>query len=753
MTAVHPDQQAEQAYLDTAYRCLDQGHALAERNIAQHQAGDLAAHRAMHRALAILKDAKGQGQLIHGRLDRLGEEPLYVGRRVVFNEDRDVLVVGWHAPAAHAFYEATPDEPGPVQLKRTFLEEERRLVQLVDEIVRGSASAVTNLPPGDDLVSDALLAELDRSRDGAMRDVVATIQAEQYRIIRAPRDGVLVVQGGPGTGKTVIGLHRAAWLALNDEELRRQGLLIVSPNAALLSYTSGVLPTLGVGDLYQTDVAGLYLGEATVQGVDDPLAARVKGSERMAEVLRRALAARIGWTGEDLTLTIGPMRVVVARTDVEALLEDVRSRPLSHADGRVMVRERLSRLAFMAYRESSVAAGRLVAANEVAIRRLAAFTNAVDRMWPTFTPEEFLRTLYGTQSLLVAATDGVLTAEERASLFRPQAGAIGEEPWTAADLLCLDELAGMFNGDDTRYAHVVVDEAQDLTPMQARALARRCPSGSFTILGDLAQATGPFIRDRWEELTQHLGGPDAAPTSVENLRFCYRVPGSALELAAGQLPLISPDLQAPTAVRPGRVAPVATWAAEEELLEQALLAARTAVEAGATTGLIVPDGLYDELVRVAESSGGGVGDGRSGDFSAALSVVPATLSKGLEFDAVVVAAPERIVADHEHGRRLLYIALTRCTQELRLVHSGELPEGLQHLDLRAGDVPQDVYPASLAELEEWNVEPVSGSTDDLTALVQRLSDEDRQMVHDLVVRLLRTAPAVEGPSPAGSEEA
>ncbi len=749
---VHAEQEAEQAYLDEAYRCLDQGHALAERHVAQHQAGDLAAHRAMRRALAILKDAKGQGQLIHGRLDRPGEDPLYVGRRVVFDEDRDVLVVGWHAPAAEAFYAATPDEPGTAQLKRTFVEEERRLVRLIDEIVRGGAGAATAVPSGDAVVSDALLAELDRSRDGAMRDVVATIQAEQYRIIRAPRDGVLVVQGGPGTGKTVIGLHRAAWLALNDEELRRQGLLIVSPNAALLSYTSGVLPTLGVADLYQTDVAGLYLGEAAERGVDEPLAARVKGSERMAEVLRRALAARIGWTGQDLVLSVGPMRVVVPRAEVEALLDDVRRRRLSHADGRVMVRERLSALAFAAYQRYSSDAGRLVAVNEVAIRRLAAFTNAVDRMWPTFTPEEFLRTLFGTQSLLVAAAEGVLTAEERASLFRPPTASIGEEPWTAADLFCLDELAGMFDGDDTRYAHVVVDEAQDLTPMQARALARRCPSGSFTVLGDLAQATGSFIRDRWEELTRHLGGA-AAPVeaSVETLRFCYRVPGSALDLAARQLPLISPDLRAPTAVRPGRLEPVATWAEEGELLEQALLAARTAVEAGATTGLLVPDALYDELMDVAARSGGGVGDGRSGDFSADLSAVPVTLSKGLEFDAVVVAAPERVVADHEHGRRLLYIALTRCTQELRLVHSGDLPEGLQHLDLRARDVVPEAGP--IATTEEAPEGPVVVPADDLVALVGRLSDEDRQLVHDLVLRLLRNAPGPGAQAAVSGEEA
>ena len=729
MTAVHPDLDAEQTYVANAYRSLDSGLAMAEKSFADYQAGDRTTNRAMQRALAILRDSKSHGQLVFGRIDRGDDEPLYVGRRVVFDEDRNVLVAGWYTPAAQAFYEATAEQPGDVDLKRVFVEEDRRVMQILDEIVRGSARQVTALPPGDDLVSDALLAELDRSRDGAMRDVVATIQSEQYRIIRAPREGVLVVQGGPGTGKTVIGLHRAAWLALNDEALRRQGLLVVSPNSTLLSYTSGVLPTLHVDDLHQTDIGGLYVGEASVRATDDPLAARVKGSAEMAEVLRRALAARIGWGGDDLSLTIGPMRVVLPRADLVALVDDVRARRVSHSEGRTLVRESLSRLAFEGYREATRQAGRLAQANEAAIRRLAAFTNAVDRMWPAFTPEEFLRSLYGTQSSLVAAAEGVITAEERAALFRPQAPAIGDEPWTDADLVCLDELSGLLNADETRYGHVVVDEAQDLTPMQARALARRCPSGSFTILGDLAQATGAFIRDEWSELTEHLS---ETPSRVETLRFCYRVPGAALELAARQLPLISPSLEAPTSVRPGRVRPLATWAEEGDLLDQAVLAARTAAEEGSTTAIVVPDALYDELV-----SKGDLGNGREGDFSRPVSAVPASLAKGLEFDTVVVAAPERFLTDHVHGRRLLYIALTRCTQELRLVHTADLPAGLEHLDLRATPVVE--------ELVEFDLQPEESAETpqdepDLAALIAALDDEDRRLVHDLVVRLLSVQP-------------
>ena len=471
----HPELDVEQGYVTRAYQLLDKGLADVEHTYASYQEGNRATAAALRRALDILRNSRGSGQLVFGRVDRDGE-PLYIGRRRVHDESKNLVVASWHAPAAQVFYQATPDDPRDLQLKRVFVEQDRVLSQVVDEItaasVRDAQDADVSTPSP---VSDALLIELDRSRDGAMREVVATIQAEQFRIIRAPRDRVLVVQGGPGTGKTVVGLHRAAWHAFNDEALRRAGILVVAPNTAFLSYMSGVLPSLDASDVLQVDLASLYPGEAMAAGADALAVSRVKGSAVMSQVLRRALGARRGWGDEALEFSLGGARTTLAADEIRALVDDVAARDLPHNQARDVLRQSLSAAAYAAYSSAQAAAGRAVIATEPAIRRLSTFTNALDRMWPTLTAEELLRGLYGTQSWLVEASEGLLSADERAGLYREPQSSIADEPWTDSDLFCLDELSYLLNGDVRTYGHVVVDEAQDLSPMQARALARRCP--------------------------------------------------------------------------------------------------------------------------------------------------------------------------------------------------------------------------------------------------------------------------------------
>jgi DNA helicase IV len=652
---------------------------------------------------------------------------MYIGRRRVYDENKDLVVVGWHAPAAKVYYEASPQDPRGLDLKRVFVEEDRRLRAIMDEIVGSGAAAAAGVDSAAPGISDALLRELERSRDGAMREVVATIQAEQFRIIRADRACIMVVQGGPGTGKSVVGLHRAAWLAFNDDDLRRRGLLVVAPNTAFLSYISGVLPSLDASDIHQADLASLYPGEAGVAAIDDPQTARVKGSAQMATVLARALRARTGWHGGDLEFSLGSDRVQIAGPDVAALLADVQDRSLSHGEARELIRQALSALAFRRYTEHQRETRRPIVANESTIRRLSAFTNALDRMWPTLTPEELLRGLYGTQSRLVEATDGVLPPDDRARLYRPLRPSIGDEPWTRDDLFCLDELAHLLSGDTITYGHVVVDEAQDLSPMQARALARRCPDGSFTVLGDLAQATGDSVRDSWAELARHLG---TSAVRVENLSVGYRVPAQVLDLAARQLPLIGPGLLAPRSARSGRHEPRAVHSAPGTVLTEGLSLAGEAVRASMTTALIVADEMFEELCRLCESSGVAAGDGRDGDFAMDLTLVPVSLAKGLEFDCVVVVEPAAMVAAGAVGRRQLYIAMTRCTQELRLVYSRQLPAGLEHL----APPPAPQAPAVGAG---DSAGPQPGMpTDNLAGLIALLDPGDRRLVETLVLRLI-----------------
>jgi hypothetical protein len=603
-TATHPDYQAEQAYISRAYDLLDRGLADSERSFQELDPPHRATAQAMRRALEILRNSRGSGQLVFGRTDMNGER-MYIGRRRVHDENKDLVVVGWHAPAARVYYEASPQDPRDLDLKRVFVEEDRRLLAIMDEIVSSSAVAVAGAepapaPPG---ISDALLRELERSRDGAMREVVATIQAEQFRIIRADRDCIMVVQGGPGTGKSVVGLHRAAWLAFNDDDLRCRGILVVAPNTAFLSYISGVLPSLDASDVHQADLASLYPGEAGVTGTDDPQTARVKGSAQMATVLARALRARTGWHGADLEFSLGMDRVRVAGSDVLALLADVQDRSLSHGEARDVLRQALSALAFRRYQEHQREVGRPVVANESTIRRLSAFTNALDR---------------------------------------------------------------------------------------------------------------------------HLG---SSALRVENLTIGYRVPAQVLDLASRQLPLIGPGLLPPQSVRSGRDDPTAAHSAPGTVLTHAILLARDAVSASMTTAVIVADSMYEELCRLCDSSGVAAGDGRDGDFALELTLVPVSLAKGLEFDCVVVAEPAAIVAAGTVGRRQLYIAMTRCTQELRLVHSRPLPAGLEQL------APPPAMQAPTAGGDIARPEPAS-PTDDMAALISLLGPGDRLLVETLVRRLV-----------------
>ncbi|QVT81489.1 DNA helicase IV [Nocardioides aquaticus] len=735
MSSVHPELSQEQAFVDRAYQLLDKGLGDAERSMADFQSQHRSTAVAIQRALRVLKESKGTGQLVFGKMRSDGED-LYIGRRRVRDENYEPVVVGWHAPAAQAFYEASPTEPGDLSLKRVFTEEQRRLVRVIDEIVASSAGDASD-PGVGSAFSDALLEELDRSRDGAMRDVVATIQSEQFRIIRAPLDRMVVVQGGPGTGKTVVGLHRAAWLAFNHEELRRAGVLVVAPSTTFLTYVSGVLPSLDVTDVDQVELQRLYAGEAEAVSAEETDTARIKGTAAMASVLARALEQRVGWGDDDLVLSLGADRITVPAEDIRVIVSDVSARRLAHSDARDQVRARLSQLAHEKHREEQRAAGRPVRANEATIRRLSAFTNAVDRMWPNFTPEELLRSLYGTQTWLLRATDGLLTPDERARLYRPMAESIGQEPWTEADLFCLDEAAALLTRDTVTYGHLVVDEAQDLSPMQARALARRCPHGSFTILGDLAQTTGPWLRRDWTELTQHLG---STATDLQTLSIGYRVPAPVLELAAHQLPLTGEDLVPPTSIRSGLGPPEILDAGPDGLQDTVVTVVEEKVAAGMSTAVLVPDATYDDWLASLRSADLAPGDGRDGDFAAKVTVVPQSGCKGLEFDAVVLVEPAELAAESLHPPRALYVAMTRCTQDLTVVHAAPLPPGLAAPAPSPARGEDDADVEALAEpappedprLSHPGTEP----RPDLHEMVDRLSDADADLLRSLIGRLL-----------------
>jgi len=643
----HPDLPAEQAYLDEAYASLDRMKEALLRaaesgatEISQQAIEDWATGR-----LRTFEDA--DRGLCFGRIDsEEAGDPIYIGRRWVHDDDRRPLVVNWQTPAARPFYTATPAAPHGVTLRRRFRTKGRALTGISDEALDGSlADAAAS-------VDDFLLEELERARDTRMRDIVATIQADQYHLIAREPVPPLVIQGGPGTGKTAVGLHRASFLLYaHRDQLRR--VLVVGPNPAFMEYVSHVLPTLGEDSVDQRAVAELVDG-AEVTRTDPLEAQRLKADTRVAEVLRRLVDSASEGEPQELVVRMEGRFVGVEADEVGELLAEARAElGLSTAARerfRMNVLRRFyedygARLGGQAYRNFEEV--------ERALRRDGRLTRFLDRAWPAPKPEQIVRRLLTARN----AAEGILDADEQALLRRARSG------WSEADLPLLDEARALLLGTPQQYGHVIVDEAQDLTPMQLRMVARRAVAG-FTILGDIAQATGPIAYDRWDELLPFL--PDGESARVEELRHAYRVPREIMAVAMPLLERIAPDVEPPLAYRVGAEPP--RLVRDEEPL-------RVAYEEAAR--LAGDEGL---LAVIAPASLRG-GDGSSGSLfdDTRIAVLTPREAKGMEFDHVIVVEPAQIVDEAAEGQGLreLYVALTRPTTTLILVHSRPLPKELR----------------------------------------------------------------------------
>ncbi len=643
----HPDVASEQAYLDHAYDCLDRMREALVRagdSVVDDVAGEaLDAWNA--RRLRTFEDAE-QG-LCFGRIDvETVADPTYVGRRWVHDEGREPVVVNWQAPAARPFYTATPAEPHGVTLRRRFRTQGRKLLDVSDEALDGSiAEALVS-------VDDFLLEELERARESRMRDIVATIQADQYGLIARDPRPPLVVQGGPGTGKTAVGLHRASFLLYTHrEELRR--VLVVGPNPTFMDYVSHVLPTLGDESVEQRAVGELVDG-VEVSLSDPPDAQLLKGDVRMADVVRRAVEARVEPQPEQLALRLGGAWIRLREEEVAELVVEARAeRGLSNA-ARELFRMNVVRRFYARYGER-LGGSAFLASDDVeqALKREGRLTRFLDRVWPAPRPEQVVRQLLVSRRALEAAADNILDEDEQTLLARHRRG------WSDADLPLVDEARALLD-PPMAYGHVIVDEAQDLTPMQLRMIGRR-GLGSFTILGDIAQATGPVPYRAWSEVLPHLpGGEDAA---IEELRHAYRVPREIMALALPLLDQIAPGTEPPLAYRVG-AEPPRILQGEPALSLAFEEAARLAGEEG-MLALIVPASLRGREAPALF------------DETHAPLLTPRE-AKGMEFDHVVVVEPAAIVDEAQGGQGLreLYVALTRPTRTLVVVHTRPLPAAL-----------------------------------------------------------------------------
>ncbi|WP_369247516.1 AAA family ATPase [Streptomyces sp. R41] len=621
-----------------------------------------------------------QGPLFFGKLEfgrdagAAGEhagQSYHIGRlRITEHPSAPPLVVDWRAPVSRAFYQASARDPQGVAVRRRFgwapgsRGDSADLTGLEDEHIgegqrEGRGKEETRAHARD---SRILAGEIERPRVGPMRDIAATIQPEQDVLVRGDLTASVCVQGAPGTGKTAVGLHRAAYLLYtHPQRIRRGGLLILGPNRTFLSYISEVLPALGETGVRQSTV-GDEIARHPVTGEDGERAAVVKHDARMAEVLRRALYGNIGSPAEPLAVPDGSYRWRVPVGALRRIVDGVRAEELPYAVGRERVRTRVVRHVL---EQAERRGGTCTNAWVQKISRARPVGAYVDAVWPRVRPEELVAHLLTDADGLAAAADGILDADEqKAILWAKPPRSWKSARWSAADLVLLDEIAGLIEHPEG-YSHLVIDEAQDLSPMECRAIARRASFGSLTVLGDLAQGTTPWAAREWGELLGHLGKPDAA---VVPLTTGFRVPGAVVELAnrlLGRLDVAVPPAQSLRGDGELRMRPAS------DVLSATVDAVRDALAHEGSIGVIAADG---DVVRVREAlDAAGIAAAGPDELGARVAVVPAGLAKGLEYDHVVAVEPAAVAEAEARGLHRLYVVLTRAVSRLDVVHARPLP--------------------------------------------------------------------------------
>jgi len=705
MTQQHPEFAEEQAFIDRAYECLELSRkdAWKLRGMTEKGRGGTMQNRyernvfdeALVNRLETLE--LGDAALVFGRIDRLAESPnefesFHIGRLAVSDEMREPVVVDWRAPVAEPFYRATGREPMGLARRRHFAVQGKNLLGIEDELFGeghlgvGHDEGLGGDEPGAGLRGySTLLSVLERGRTGQLGDIVATIQAEQDEIIRSPQAGVLVVQGGPGTGKTVVALHRAAYLLYTFRfPLEDQGVLVIGPNRVFLRYIERVLPSLGEAGVEQVVLADL-IDDVMFGGVDSGHTERVKGGKKMSAVIEKAIADRERPLKEDLEF---PFRTgyIRLRKDVTVdIVKSARRRYHRHNPARKYVENEIWNAMAASWRTD-------VEIEEIkdAIRHLPEFRAALERMWPVLTPAQLLHDLFGSKALLRLACTGILSQADYESLYRDRSDHVDDVRWSQADIALLDEARSQLgpkprratkntDNDEIRtFGHIVVDEVQDLTPMQLRMVTRRSLNGSMTIVGDIAQATGAVAPNSWDDVLEYL--PKRKDPRVTGLSVGYRIPAQIMELANKVMNVATPGLRAPRSVREGDERPEFTRVPPNgDLFSTAVAVAGRllSLRESGNAALVCPDNMVTELSDALQAAGIAHGIANTTGLGEDLTVVPASVVKGLELDDVVVVEPQRIVDSHEQGLRLLYVALTRSTRSLHIVHQLPLPDCMQ----------------------------------------------------------------------------
>jgi DNA helicase IV len=607
--------------------------------------------------------------LFFGRLDyaRTPAEEFHIGRRHVHDTEGHPVVIDWRAPVSRPFYRASQADPMNLARRRRFGFNGGQLTAYEDELFRLGEPAALAAEP---VMSRIMIEEIERPRSGAMRDIVATIQPEQDDIVRADAAQSVCVQGAPGTGKTAVGLHRVAFLLYaHRERMSRGGVLVLGPNRAFLTYIRNVLPALGEFDATQTSVTEL-LATVPIRAVDSERTASIKGDARMAQVLRRALWERISEPAEPIMLARGSRRWRVSVDRLVGLVGELRERGVRYGTGRDMLSHRIAHVILT---QMEAAGETCDDRTHEAVRRTSQVKTAVNAIWPKADPVRVVFDLLCDPHALARSADRVLSdAEQQAIAWAKPPRGPGAARWSAADAVLIDEVTDLIERTAS-LAHIVIDEAQDLSAMACRAIGRRATTGSVTVLGDIAQGTTAWAARSWEQMLVDLGKPEAA---LEILNTGYRVPRQILDFASRLLTRIAPDLEPARSVRqdPGSLSINAVSAGDLDSALAAVCAA--ALTQPGSIAVITADGDAANAAAALRAHGlpHAVLDG--GLDPAQLTVVPVGIAKGLEFDHVVVVEPAAIAGAQGRGLQRLYVALTRAVSRLTVLHTRPLPEPL-----------------------------------------------------------------------------
>ncbi len=606
-------------------------------------------------------------------------DSLYIGRVGVWDRSQDPVVVDWRAPAAEPFYRATGAEPLGLERRRHFATRHHTLLDIDDEFFGDLDRLDAQAAAGGIQGHGALITALETARTGRLGDIVATIQGEQDEIIRAPLHGLLVVQGGPGTGKTVVALHRAAYLLYSHRfPLQDQGVLILGPNRLFLAYIEQVLPSLGEAGVRLAVLSDLVVPRVRTDRLDTEDAAAVKGDLRMVDVIRRSVRQRQRSLRSDLVIGFGLQNLRLTVFESQQIVKEAQHRYRTHNAARKYVEnEVFAALANSAREEVDSEAVR------DQLRYTLPLRETLEWMWPVLTPAQLLHDLFRSPGLLAAAARGLFTDEQLDALRHDTSMHVELVLWAFTDAPLLDESRFMLGArpgkrdqDEMRtYGHIVIDEAQDLSPMELRMVARRSLNGSMTIVGDIAQATGSWERHSWEAIIDEL--PQKREPERRELTTGYRIPAPAMALAAKVLSAAAPGLTPPVAIRNEGAEPVVRHVPDlARALPEAIRAELAEIDAGNLT-IIVPRSLLEPMTAALREAGVPFGGATRSGLDRQVTIVPVQLVKGLEVDASLVIEPARIVAEERQGMRALYVALTRATKRVGILHSEPLPDVLR----------------------------------------------------------------------------